>query len=358
MQMIQLRANSNYREIDPCDAYGACSFDPNFFKPQKPLKICSQIKKASSSNSMLLLDLDNTLTDTRRRFADTILDLTAELASEFTVDKRIVNALFAEVASVTTLHEYAFVVEIIASRLGAHKNLSFEQIKSTAHSFWTGFLERHNSIEVYDGVIETLKEIRLQYPQLRIVILTDSPEWIALERLTKVGVLPLIDGLIAIRTHTPRLRHNGYQACIASSLHRMSQRQSSFDTRHLLFNLSVPHTFAKPNSAGIELAAQRLGITSGQIIIVGDKDTKEGQAAANWRKTPGAKLHKDSKIHYVRAEYGNHDINHHRYSKLSRQISSLKVSTPYSNSEVEVHKAIEKFAEMKQLLPEIIEARS
>jgi FMN phosphatase YigB (HAD superfamily) len=315
-------------------------------------------KNASDSNSLLLLDLDNTLTDTRRWFADTILDLTAELAAEFVVEERIVNALFAEVAAATTLHEYAFVVEIIASRLSVHRNLTFQQIKSTAHSFWRSFLERHESIELYDGVIETLNDIRRQHPQLKIVILTDSPEWIALERLTKIGVLPLIDGLIAIRTHTPRLRHSGYQSCIASSLQRMSQHQSNFDTKHLLFNLSVPSKFAKPSSAGIELAAQRLGVTSGQIIIVGDKDTKEGQAAANWRKTPSAQLYHNSRIHYVRAEYGNHDINHQRYSKLSNQISSLKISRSLRSGEVEVHRSIENFKEMKQLLDELIDAGS
>jgi len=37
---------------------------------------------------------------------------------------------------------------------------------------------------------------------------------------------------------------------------------------------------AKPSAAGIDLIATRLGVVAGQIIICGDKDSKEGLAVS------------------------------------------------------------------------------
>jgi phosphoglycolate phosphatase-like HAD superfamily hydrolase len=357
MQMIQQPGTNIYAPINQCEQNGLCS-SPSSFKPYDRFSYRKQTKEVTAVSGLLLLDLDNTLTDTRRWFADSILSLTAELAAEFLVDEQTINSLFAEVATATTLHEYAFVVEVIASRLRAHRKISFRQIKSIANTFWTSFLEMHDKIELYPGILETMREIRRKHPRLQTVILTDSPEWIALERLSKVGVLPLIDGIVAIRTNTPRLRHRGYQDCVGGTMQRIAQSQYAIDTRHLKFSLSVPSSFAKPNSGGIELAAKRLGIGSVPIVILGDKDSKEGQAAANWHMRQRHRPGKGSEIYYVRAEYGNHDIDHPRYGELSGQISSLKVSPQNQNPDVKPHKAIHKFEEMEPLLNDIIGAQT
>ncbi|MBS1991087.1 MAG: HAD hydrolase-like protein [Cyanobacteria bacterium SZAS LIN-3] len=275
------------------------------------------------SDNVLLLDLDNTLTDTRRWFADFILDATAELAEALDAPVAVVNALFAEVALATTLHEYAFAVEAISCRLAKQRTLSYKKIRAASEQFWQRFARAHESIELYAGVKETLYRLRAQFRDLKIVILTDSPEWVALERLALTGTLPLVDGVVAIRTEDPRLRQKGYRDSVKAARRRIEVKQQKIDKQHLLLNMAIPASFAKPSSAGIELAARRLGFVGGQIVICGDKDTKEGQAAAHWRNRQHLIGLGDSDIHYVRAQYGNHDLEHGRYVELARHIRSL-----------------------------------
>ncbi|MBS1997738.1 MAG: hypothetical protein JSS86_15555, partial [Cyanobacteria bacterium SZAS LIN-2] len=121
------------------------------------------------SDNVLLLDLDNTLTDTRRWFADFILDATAELAEALDAPVAVVNALFAEVALATTLHEYAFAVEAISCRLAKQRTLSYKKIRAASEQFWQRFARAHESIELYAGVKETLYRLRAQFRDLKIV---------------------------------------------------------------------------------------------------------------------------------------------------------------------------------------------
>ncbi|CAN5721500.1 hypothetical protein BH10CYA1_BH10CYA1_48210 [soil metagenome] len=314
--------------------------------------------KARTSNSLLLLDLDNTITDTRRWFADCILDLTAELALALGEEHSLINEVFAQVATATTLHEYAYMVEVIAHRLESHKKVSFKYLRNISQLFWMRFLEHHQRIELYHGVIETLVEIRVRYPALKIVILTDSPEWIALERLALVGVLPLVDGVVAIRSEAPNLKHTGYRSGIKVVKERLEFMQSRLKRSHLKLNLAVPASFAKPSAAGIELITKRLGVSSAELIIVGDKDGKEGLAAANWRRYKSIVSGGNPAIHFVRAEYGNHDIADSRYSHLSKQIRSLKAPTAAVIPEIPLRRSINKFAEILDTVDEVFSCRA
>ncbi len=316
----------------------------------------AQSKRAPSNifKPILLLDLDNTLTDTRAWFADFILASTAELASAFAADTSVVNDQFAEVASTTTLHEYAYIVEAIASKLRIQRTLSFEKIEMISEQFWQRFDQAHRKIELYDGVIETLKRIRVRYESLEIIILTDSPEWVALQRLSLTGLLPLVDGVVAIRTEEPALKHKGYQRCITAARQRVERAMSKIQTEHLALNLAIPASFAKPSSAGIELIINRLGAMPGQVIICGDKDSKEGKAAAQWRMQEAKQGKKDNPIHFVRANYGNHDLHHPRYRELGEHISSLKISAKNGAPEL-VSNSIERFEHLQSSLSEILE---
>jgi|GEM_PF-675319 len=311
------------------------------------------LRKTEGEN-ILLLDLDNTLTDTRRWFADFILDATAELASAMQAPSSLINSLFAEVASATTLHEYGFAVEEIACRLKLHRSLSYKKIEALSEQFWQSFAIAHQKIEVYQGVHDTLAQIRAQHKELKIVILTDSPEWVALERLSLTNLLPLVDGVVAIRTEDPKVRQRGYRDCIKNTRRRIELGQEKINKQHLLLNMSIPSTIAKPSAGGIELIAKRLGVVSGQIIICGDKDTKEGLAAAQWRKRQQLHGHVDIPIHFVRANYGNHDLDHSRYLELASHIPSLSSGKGKNTPAVPVLSSLYRFEQLNDVLADTL----
>jgi len=306
------------------------------------------------TNNLLLLDLDNTLTDTRRWFASFILQSLEQLACAFDVPQSTVNSIYAEVASATTLHEYAFVVETIAARLKAHSKISFDAVSELSANFWHRFDGEHKKIEVYAGVHETLVKLRRTFANLDIVILTDSPEWVALDRLALTGLLPLVDGVVAIASEAPKLRLRGYRECLRNSKGRIDDRQRRHDLRHLKLNMAIPSTFAKPSSAGIELIASRLGCLAGQIVICGDKDAKEGHAAQNWRQRQACASSKMD-IHYVRADYGNHDLFDQRYQVLEGHIPSLKAAKPYdATPKAPVLSALNRFDEIVETIEPVL----
>ncbi|MBA3992291.1 MAG: hypothetical protein C0469_02105 [Cyanobacteria bacterium DS2.3.42] len=352
---------SNYRTSHP----QACSIEgceSSFYRQTISYrsrvlpKIYTYPQRSPNSAQVLLLDLDNTLTDTRRWFADFILDATSELAHHLNASPSLINNLFAEIALATTLHEYAFVVEAICSKLNLHKSLTCQTIKVAAQQFWRRFAIEHEKIQLYDGVRETLSQIRVQFKDLKIIILTDSPEWVALERLSITGILPLVDGVVAIRTEEPKLRHAGYADCLQETRQRVDTLQEKINKRHLLLNLSMPSSFAKPNSAGVELVAKRLGLASGQIIICGDKDTKEGQAAHQFRQMQLHSGTPKNRIDFVRADYGNHDLHHSRYVNLSKHIRSLAGSQSVDFAPVPVSSAIGRFDQLPAVLDQLLSA--
>ena len=301
----------------------------------------------AAAGNVLLLDLDNTLTDTRRWFADFILEATEELASELQLPVSLVNSIFAEVALATTLHEYAFVVESICSILNRHKSLSFNSIRHASEQFWNRFAEAHQQIRVYEGVKETLACIRDQFPALKIIILTDSPDWVALERLSITGLLALVDGVVAVRTQEPRLRLEGYKECMQANRQRINATMAKVNKRHLILNLYLPAAYAKPSSCGIELVARRLSLSNEHIIICGDKDSKEGKAAQQFRfRQDHFSGMPECTIDFVRANYGNHDLQHSRYAHLGQQIRSLAGSQNQSDPPVRVARSIDRFEQL------------
>lgn len=302
---------------------------------------------AVTGNHALILDLDNTLTDTRRWFADFILGATEALASDLMLPPGLVNSHFAEVALSTTLHEYAYVVESICSLLNRHKHLTYRQISQAADQFWSRFAEAHQEIKAYEGVKETLVSLRSQFPSLKIIILTDSPEWVAMERLSIVGLLAHVDGIVAIRTDEPHLSREGYRECVRASRSRIEKVLKSVDKRNLQLNLSLPAVFAKPSSCGIELIARRLSLGDGKLIVCGDKDSKDGLAAHHFRLRQEQLVGSDQcTIDFIRADYGNHDLDDPRYKKLSRQIHSLSGSGNKDSAPVAVSRSIQRFEQL------------
>lgn len=302
---------------------------------------------SEAGNHALILDLDNTLTDTRRWFADFILGATDALASDLMLPTSLVNSHFADVALSTTLHEYAYVVESICSLLNRHKHLTYKQISQAAEQFWSRFSEAHQKIKAYEGVKETLVSLRSQFPTLKIVILTDSPYWVALERLSIVGLLAYVDGVVAIRSEEPRLSREGYRECVRASRARVEKVMKSVDKRNLQLNLSLPANFAKPSSCGIELIARRLSLGDGKLVICGDKDSKEGLAAHNFRlRQEHLSASSQCTIDFVRADYGNHDLDDPRYRLLARQIHSLSGSGNSNSAPVAVSRSIQRFEQL------------
>ncbi len=329
---------------------------------QNPRSISSERLKLkfNATKHVLLLDLDNTLTDTRRWFANFILSSTEELAHALKIEPELLNRYYGDVALATTLHEYAFVVETIAAKVKAHSHLPPQKIMALAESFWEGFQKHHQNIEVYEGVHQTLAKLRSHFRSLDIIILTDSPDWVAIDRLALTGLLPLVHGLVAIRTEMPELRHTRYRDCLQKSKDRILAIKHKHDTRHLKLKLAISKACAKPSCAGIELIAKSLDGALGELMICGDKESKEGMAAQNWRQYQRLTGEPTKDIHFIKADYGNYDLTHHLYQELEKQIHSLKapkVNEQMVSAGPPVFRALERCDQLTEVIEEIISGK-
>lgn len=326
---------------------------------QNPNSISSErlSLKFNATKHVLLLDLDNTLTDTRRWFANFILNSNEELAHALKIHPELLNRYYGDVALATTLHEYAFVVETIAAKVKAHRHLSQQKIMALAESFWDSFQKQHQNIQVYEGVHQTLASLRAHFRSLDIIILTDSPDWVAIERLALTGLLPLVHGVVAIRTEMPELRHSRYRECLQKSKERILSIKHKHDTRHLKLKLAISKACAKPSCAGIELIARTLDSALGELMICGDKDTKEGMAAQNWRQYQRLTSEPTKDIHFIKADYGNYDLTHSLYQELEKQIHSLKapkLDEQNVSAGPPVFRALERCDQLTEVIGEII----
>lgn len=307
---------------------------------------------AATHGRVLILDLDSTLTDTRPWFADLVLPWLSQLASDLSANQEIVNQVFTEIAQRTTLHEYAYVAELIAFKLKAHQKLSKSQTEQAINAFWQTFSDRHKEIRIYESAVHTLKRIKALHADLKIIVLTDSPDWVAYERLELTGILELIDGLVAIRTERPKMRKRFYSDLLDVSEKRVSSQRSK--AKHLLFQKSLPATYCKPSSAGIELILSWLGMPNPEsVIICGDRETKEGLAAQNWRSSRTQLGLQSGAIHFVRALYGQADYAHPKYEELAKHIPSLAITHAPKDRDYAVSADLARFSELVPALEQI-----
>lgn len=301
---------------------------------------------------VLILDLDSTLTDTRPWFADLVLPWLSQLSSDLSANRDVVNQVYTEIARRTTLHEYAYLAELIAFKLKAHEKMSKEQTKQAISTFWQTFSDRHKEIRTYESVVQTLKRIKAIHPDLKIIVLTDSPDWVAYERLELTGILELVDGLVAIRTERPKLRKRFYSDLLDASERRVLLQRTK--AKHLLFQKSLPATYCKPNSAGIELILGWLGFPNPEsVIICGDRETKEGLAAQNWRGSRTKLGLQSGAIHFVRALYGQADYGHPKYEVVAKHIPSLAITHAPEDFDYAISADLTDFSELLPVLEQI-----
>jgi hypothetical protein len=118
--------------------------------------------------------------------------------------------------------------------------------------------------------------------------------------------------------------------------------------------MSLPAVYCKPSSAGIELILNRLGFANPEsVIICGDRETKEGMAAHNWRLSRAACGLKADAIHYVRALYGQADYHEPKYAHLAGQIDSLAITAIPEHLPCSISADIETFDGLLQVIDDL-----
>jgi len=292
-------------------------------------------------NGVLIFDIDSTVADTKPWFADIILPLIEKLAAKFGCPAPRIHQLFAKLAMETSLHEYGYVVERIADEC-PDLALSAELVSEAAAEFWKGFSVAHYSIQPYPALVETLKRLRKNCPGMAIVALTDAPDFLAPARLAHIGALPYFDGIVAIESRRPDLKNQAYVVCELESRHRMETMQLGY-CENLVMQASLPFEHAKPSDVGIGFIIEWLGLDADQVVICGDKETKEGLAATNWHiANPEAPGH----ITYLRAFYGVRDVMEKKFVELGKKIPTMAPKAPADDHGIHIDADLHTFADI------------
>jgi phosphoglycolate phosphatase-like HAD superfamily hydrolase len=245
---------------------------------------------------------------------------------------------YAQVAVDTTLHEYAFLVELIVDKWVPRLSVAPEQVSALAEQFWAEFDRHHLRLTPYGGVVQALAELQDAIPDMAVAVLTDCPEDIAVERLSILGVLPYIDGIVAVKSQPPQLEDPALEACVDASARRIAARIEL--GRQLQLQVAVAPEHAKPSAVGLGVIVEWLQVQPGNVFILGDKTTKEGLAAVSW--------HNENRIRFLRAAYG--DVPCERHVIAGMHITSLVSKGKESTDGVLVHQHLDAFPRLIQCL--------
>lgn len=276
-----------------------------------------------------------------------ILSLTHRLADGLGVSHHAVNRAYAHIAVETTLHEYAFLVERLVDAWQPKLKVTPEQVAVLADEFWRAFDEEHRRLTAYDGVVQALAGLQDAIPDIAVAILTDAPEDIAVERLSILGVLPYVDGIVAVKSETPVLENPNLAGCVDASLLRIAARMAL--GRNLQLQVAVPPQHAKPSAVGLGVIVEWLGVQPGNVFILGDKTSKEGAAAAGWHQSHL------NRIRFLRAAYG--DVNDEAHLHAGMHISSLASKGPERTDGVPVHAHLDEFPQLMRCLAESLSGK-
>jgi FMN phosphatase YigB (HAD superfamily) len=181
----------------------------------------------------------------------------------------------------------------------------------------------------YDGVVRTLRLLRSD--GVRVVAVTNSGILHAVDRLRRLGLAKLLDGLVAWDHDVSGRARNAeeYQALVSARIHRSG----------LPWVVPLRREELKPNVSAYDRALRKLGVSAGSTWILGDSVEKDLVGAAELGATS------------VWAKYGlRYDpVNFATLLRITHW-SQEKIDRTYHAASINPDYVLEEFSAIRELI--------
>ncbi|MEN9836188.1 MAG: hypothetical protein RL011_2381 [Pseudomonadota bacterium] len=234
----------------------------------------------SSKPRLFVTDIDNTLFDWVGYYVAAIGALIAKVESIIGVPR---DLLCREVRDVFTAHasiEYPFLVQELPSVMAHYGDDIDRMLREAVEPARAAFLAAgQHRLKPYGDVIETLTELRRQYPGLPCAALTDAPRYVAMWKLNKLGLLPYFDAVYGLPD--PRLpTHKALGRVKVDSeilLKHLSHHSFDFAGRIRI----LPDEYEKPGHRGLKTVLMDYDLDEAnaeerrRVVWIGDNRRKD-----------------------------------------------------------------------------------
>jgi phosphoglycolate phosphatase len=234
--------------------------------------------------SAVIFDVDNTLYDFTDFYAPAMTAMIDKIVEISGVDKETIISDFRSVHQKAGTSEYVFAIQELPSLVKKHPNGNIAEIYSDAIRAFRS--ERKKHLKLYDGVLETLKQIKGS--GTRIIAYTESPGFHAMTRLKQLS----LDGVIDVVYSMPD--HEMPNDTDINVVRMYPENKYKFEHTEMRF---TPRGVLKPNPASINAIIDDLNTDKDEILYVGDHLMKDVGMA------------KDVGINAAHAEYGSYMVN-------------------------------------------------
>lgn len=148
---------------------------------------------------LIICDLDNSQLDWFKYFTHSTKK-SILLASE--IIKIPYNQLCDEFKSIVDKEdniEYPFAIQLLPSVLNYYNNDVQRVLAECANPARSVFkLEAYPYLKPYDNVLKTIQKIKSEYPNTKLVVLTDAPLQLAVSRMHRMSILNYFDGVYGL----------------------------------------------------------------------------------------------------------------------------------------------------------------
>ncbi len=212
--------------------------------------------------SAVIFDVDNTLYDFTDFYNPAMTAMIDRIVEKSGIEKDQIIKEFRAIHQREGTSEYVFAIQELPSLKALHPGENIKEIYDDAiHAFRS---ERKKHLKLYDGVLETLTEIKKS--GTRIIAYTESPGFHAMSRLKKLGLDGVLDVVYSMPDHEiPEDKDMDVVRMYPASAYRFEKTEMRFTPRGIL----------KPNPASIKAILHDLNINENKVLYVGDHLMKD-----------------------------------------------------------------------------------
>ena len=212
--------------------------------------------------SAVIFDVDNTLYDFTDFYNPAMTAMIDKIAEISGIDKETIITDFRSVHQKAGTSEYIFAIQELPSLVAKHPNGNIAEIYSDAIRAFRS--ERKKHLKLYDGVLETLKQIKES--GTRIIAYTESPGFHAMTRLKNLG----LDGILDVVYSMPD--HEMPNDTDINVVRMYPENKYRFEHTEMRF---TPKGVLKPNPASINAIIDDLSTPKEEILYIGDHLMKD-----------------------------------------------------------------------------------
>ena len=235
--------------------------------------------KKSKNPKLLILDLDNTLLDWCSMHAYGVKKSIEKVSEIIGVPYEQLCEEHKEIIDRENCIEYPFVIQQLPSVLD-HYNYDFKRIleECSEPARKAAELAAYPYLKPYRSVLDTLHKIKVDFPDIKLAILTDAPHRVGLWRMYKIGILNYFDGIYGLED--PKLPIIGSEVVVAKKtlLKHVDKWMYGFVGRHR----TLPSDYRKPDLRGFKNILLDFNIdkfSKEDILFVGDNVYRDVQLA-------------------------------------------------------------------------------